>query len=100
MDNPNVWQEDRLPPPSVDGQVKKLTKKLRLTDGQQQQVHYILEDEQDRLQQLRNNSSLSSEAKKSKLMEIHRTTSNEIRKVLNDDQKPKYAELEKKQKKP
>lgn len=97
---PNVWQQqDRQQPPRVDGQVKKLTKKLNLTDGQQQQVRSILEDEQDQLQQVRENSSLSREAKKSKLMEIHQSTSNEIRKVLYDDQKLKYADLEKKQKK-
>jgi len=83
---------------NVDDRLTKLAKELKLTDGQQQHVRSILEDEEDRMQQL-NDSSFRGEAKRSRLTEIHQTASKEIGKVLNDDQQPKFADFQKKHKK-
>ncbi len=83
--------------PSVDDQVKNLTKQLKLSDDQQKQVRTILQDQRDRMQQQMQNSSASREDRRSKMREIHQSASGKIRDLLNDDQKKRYDEYQQKQ---
>jgi periplasmic protein CpxP/Spy len=82
--------------PSVDDQVKRMTKQLSLNDDQQQKIKPILEDQRQQMQQLRNDSSLSQDEKFSKMRDVHEKASSEIKALLNQDQQKKFDEIQQK----
>ena len=55
--------------PTVDDQLKHLTKKLNLSDDQQAKLKPILEDQRKQMDGIRNDSSLSREDRFSKMQE-------------------------------
>ncbi len=83
--------------PTVDDQVKHLTKQLKLDDNQQTQVRSILQDQQDKMQQLRSDQSSSREDRMAKMKQIHQDSVSKIREILNDNQKKEYETLLQKQ---
>ncbi|HZR55232.1 MAG TPA: hypothetical protein VFA74_00040 [Terriglobales bacterium] len=83
--------------PSVDQQVKHLTKALKLNDDQQGKVRSALEDQHKQMEQLRSDSSLSRNDRFSKMKEIHESTDTQIKSVLNDDQQKKFDEIQQRQ---
>jgi len=83
--------------PSVDDQIKNLTKQLDLTETQQTQVKTILQDQRDQMKKIMQDSSGSREDKWSKARDIHQQASGKIRDLLTDEQKPKYDKLEQEQ---
>jgi protein CpxP len=87
-------QRGRRGMPSVDDQVKHLTKELTLTDSQQTQVKTILQDQHDQMQKMMQDSSGSREDNFSKMREIHQQSSAKIRDLLTDEQKTKYDKLQ------
>jgi Spy/CpxP family protein refolding chaperone len=82
--------------PSVDQQVKHLTKALKLNDDQQTKVRSALEDQQKQMEQIHNDSSLSRDDRASKMKEIHESTNTQIKSVLNDDQQKKFDQIQQK----
>jgi hypothetical protein len=85
--------------PSVDKQVKHLTKALKLSDDQQAKVRSALEDQHKQMEQIRSDSSLSRDNRISKMKEIRDSTNTQIKAVLNDDQQKKFDELQQKHQK-
>ena len=83
--------------PSVDDQVKHLTKQLKLTSDQQSKVHDILQDQRDQMRQVMQDTSTPRPDKRAKMMSIHQAATGKIRGLLNDDQKKKYDDLLQKQ---
>ena len=83
--------------PSVDDRVKNLTKQLNLSSDQQTQVRGILQKEQDQMQQVMQDTSMSRQDKHSKMMNLHQSTTSDINGVLNDEQKQKYAAYQQQQ---
>ena len=81
--------------PSVDDQVNRLSTTLNLSDSQKTQVRPILQHQQDQMKSLMQDTSLSREERRSKMMAIHQSTSAQIRDLLNEDQKQKYDAMEK-----
>src|SRR5262249_52118822 len=81
---------------SVDDRGKHPTKELKLTEDQQSKAKTILEDQQKQLSALRQDSSLSQEDRHAKFEETKKSTSQQIRALLNDDQQKKYDELQRK----
>ena len=79
--------------PSIDDQVKHLTKQLKLTDDQQSKVHAILQSQRDQMKQLMEDTSTPRPEKRAKMISIHQTTTGKIRDLLNDDQKKKYDDM-------
>ncbi|MGH9503688.1 MAG: Spy/CpxP family protein refolding chaperone [Terriglobales bacterium] len=79
--------------PSVDDQVKHLTKKLNLSDDQQAKLKPILEDQRKQMDDLRNDSSLSREDRFSKMREIRQNSDTQIKSVLNDDQQKNFDKM-------
>ncbi|RZU42798.1 hypothetical protein [Edaphobacter modestus] len=71
-----------------------LTQKLNLTTDQQAQVKSINDDARSQVMALRNDTSMSNDDKRSKMMEIRKTSQDKIRAVLTDDQKTKYDEMQ------
>jgi Spy/CpxP family protein refolding chaperone len=75
------------------GQLEMLTKRLNLTSDQQTQVKAIDEDSGNQMMAVRNDTSLSQDDKRSKMMDIRKASQDKIRAVLTDDQKTKYDAL-------
>lgn len=75
-------------------QTQRLTKELNLTSDQQTKVQSILEDQQKQMQALRQDTSSAPEDRRSKMMDIHKNATSQIRAVLNDDQQKKFDEMQ------
>lgn len=75
------------------GQLEMLTKRLSLTADQQTQVKAIDDDTGKQMMAVRNDTSLSQEDRRSKMMTIRKASQDKIRVVLTDDQKTKYDAL-------
>jgi len=74
-------------------QLEMLTKRLDLTGDQQTQVKAIQEDAGKQMMALRNDTSLSQDDRRSKMMDIRKSSQDKIRAILTDDQKTKYDAL-------
>lgn len=75
-------------------QLEMLTEKLNLTADQQTQVKAIDEDNMKQMMAVRNDTSLSQDDRRSKMMDIRKTSQDKIRGILTDDQKTKYEALQ------
>lgn len=77
-----------------DRQLEMLTRKLNLTTDQQTQVKAIQEDTAKQMMAVRNDTSLSQTDRRSKMMDIRKSSQDKIRGVLTDDQKTKYDQMQ------
>lgn len=75
-------------------QVQHLTKKLNLTADQQNQILPILQNRQQQMESLRNDTSLSAEDRRAKFKAIREDSDAKIRAVLTDDQKKTYDQMQ------
>jgi periplasmic protein CpxP/Spy len=73
-----------------------LTKQLKLTSDQQPKVLDILKSTQSQMQSLRSDSSVSQDDRRSKMMEIHKTSDDQIRALLDPDQQKKWDAMQSK----
>jgi septal ring factor EnvC (AmiA/AmiB activator) len=80
--------------PSVDDQVKHMTKKLNLSNDQQAKLKPILEDQRKQMEQIRNDSSLSREDRFSKMKSVHENSASQIKALLNEDQQQKFDKMQ------
>jgi Spy/CpxP family protein refolding chaperone len=71
-----------------------LTKKLNLTADQQTQVKSINDDTRSQMMALRNDTSMSQADKRSKMMDLHKSSNDKIRAVLTDEQKTKFDAMQ------
>jgi protein CpxP len=71
-------------------QLEMLTQKLNLTADQQTKVKAIDEDTGKQMMAVRNDTSLSQDDKRAKMMDIRKGSQDKIRGVLTDEQKTKY----------
>ena len=88
------------PPPGMHGhhmmaqnpdkQLAHMTAKLNLTADQQAQIKPILQDEQQQMQTLHSDTSMSRDDKRAKAMSMHQDSTQKIEAVLNDQQKQKF----------
>ena len=99
-------EEPRFPPdtsapPPVGGhrgmmdpaqQLERMTKRYNLSADQQTQLKPILASQQQQMQALRGDSSLSSEERMAKMQSIRADSNKKIEAVLNDDQKKQFEE--------
>jgi periplasmic protein CpxP/Spy len=71
-----------------------LSKQLNLSSDQQAKVLDVLKSEQSQMETLRSDTSTAPEDRRSKMMEIHKTSSDQIRALLNSDQQKKWDEMQ------
>ncbi len=83
--------------PSVDDQIKHLTKKLNLSADQQAKLKPILEDQRKQMDAIHNDSSLSREDRFSKMQALRQSSDTEIRSVLNEDQQKSFDKMREEQ---
>jgi Spy/CpxP family protein refolding chaperone len=77
-----------------DEELQHLSKSLKLTDDQKNQIKPILADRQQKMHDLRSDTSVSPEDRRSKMKSIMDESNGKIRDVLNDDQKKKFDEMQ------
>ena len=91
------------PPPGGKGQhgrfdpskrAEMMAKHLNLNADQQAKVTDILKSEQSQMETLHSDSSLSQQDRRAKMMDIHKTSNDQIRAVLNPDQQKKWDEMQ------
>jgi len=73
-----------------------LAKRLNLSSDQQSKVEEILKSEQSQMESLRSDSSVSQQDRRSKMMDIHKSSNDQIRALLNPDQQKKWDEMQSK----
>jgi len=73
-----------------------LAKQLNLSSDQQSKVQDILKSERAQMESLRADSSVSQEDRHAKMMEIHKSTNEQIRGLLDPDQQKKWDEMQSK----
>jgi protein CpxP len=83
--------------PSVDDQIKHLTKKLNLSSDQQAKLKPILEDQRKQMDTIHNDSSLSREDRFSKMQALRQSSDTEIKGVLNEDQQKNFEKMREEQ---
>jgi hypothetical protein len=75
-----------------DEQVAHMTKRYQLSSDQQAQIKPILANQQQQMQALHQDSSLSREDKMAKVKSIREDSSTKIQALLNDGQKQRFAQ--------
>ncbi|MFT4114488.1 hypothetical protein [Silvibacterium sp.] len=100
---PDQGQAMQGPPPDgghrrgmmdPDEQLKHMTKDLNLTADQQGQIKPILVAQQQQIQSLRGDQSLSRDDRMAKMRSIHEDSKAKIEAALTPDQKTKYEAQE------
>jgi periplasmic protein CpxP/Spy len=70
-----------------------LTKQLNLTSDQQPKVLEILKSQQSQMESLRSDSSLSQDDRRSKMMDIRKSSDDQIRALLDAKQQKKFDQM-------
>ncbi|MBV9144782.1 MAG: hypothetical protein JO065_02620 [Acidobacteria bacterium] len=78
---------------SPDAQLEHMSQVLNLTDDQKTQIKPILERQSKKMHDLMQDSSVSQEDKRAKFQQIHQDTMDQVRPLLNDDQKKKLDDF-------
>lgn len=71
-----------------------LAKQLKLNSDQQAKVLDVLKSEQSQMETLHSDTSTSQEDRRSKMMEIHKTSNDQIRALLDSNQQKKWDEMQ------
>jgi len=95
---------DQQPAPSERGHARAhmdpakhaamLAKRLKLNSDQQSKVEAILTSEQSQRENLQSDSSLSKGDRRSKMMDIHKSSDEQIRALLDPDQEKQWDEMQ------
>jgi periplasmic protein CpxP/Spy len=83
--------------PSPEQRLDHLTKVLNLNSDQQQKIKPMLEQEQQQVQTLRQDTSMARPDRMSKVRQIRQTTDDQIKSVLTADQQTKFTEMRERQ---
>ena len=81
-------------PPDPAKRTAELTKKLNLTSDQQTKVQDALQSEHSQMESLHQDSSLSQQDRRTKMMDIRKSTDDQIRGVLDSTQQKKWDEMQ------
>jgi protein CpxP len=81
-------------PPDPAERTRELTKHLKLTTDQQTKVQDALVSQRSQMVSLHQDASLSQQDRRSKMMEIRKSTDDQIRGLLNSNQQKKWDEMQ------
>ena len=88
-------------PPGLRGpNVDQLAQQLNLTDDQKAKVKTILETQGQKMRELRGDTSLSSEDRRSKVQSIREETTTQMKGVLTADQFDKWQKMSQRNRRP
>jgi Spy/CpxP family protein refolding chaperone len=74
-------------------QLKTMAEKLQLTDAQKEQIKPVLQDEAQKLKEIRK-EILSKQEKAAKIRELKQATSDKIKPILTDAQWKQWTEMQ------
>jgi len=105
--SPNNQPNDQQAPPSQDAgrhhgmpdpaeRTQHLAKHLKLTSDQQTKVQQIFESERSQMESLHQDTSLSQQDRRAKMMDIRKNTDSQVREVLDSNQQKKWDEMQSK----
>jgi len=77
----------------VENRLANLSRQLNLTDEQKGKIRRLLKHEEERIHQLRNDTSLSDSQEHRRVTNIRRITREHIGEILTAEQKQKWLEL-------
>lgn len=77
-----------------DQQLRHLARALDLSSDQQSQLKPILEEQDQKMQSLWQDQSMSREDRHGKMMELRQESNSRIEAVLNDQQKQKFEQMQ------
>ncbi len=80
-------------PMNADQRLQMMTKQLNLTADQQEKIKPMLESQNQQMQALHQDTSLSQEDRMSKMQQIRQSTNEQIKSVLNPDQQQKFEQM-------
>ncbi len=81
-------------PPSPEQRVQMLTQQLKLTNDQQQNIKLMLEEESNRMDSLRSDSSLTQQERRSKMQEIRQNTKTQMNSILTPEQQTQLQQAQ------
>ncbi|MGB0030959.1 MAG: hypothetical protein WBP77_07205 [Candidatus Sulfotelmatobacter sp.] len=81
-------------PPDPARRTAELTKQLNLTSDQQAKVLSVLQSERSQMESLHQDTSLSQQDRRTKMMDIRKTTDSQIRALLDANQQKKWDEMQ------
>ena len=87
---PDATTQHQRRMPDADHQLRHMTKRLNLTDAQQQQIKPILVDRNNQIAAIRNDTSLTPEQQRSSMGKLMRDSASQIRNVLTDSQRQQW----------
>jgi protein CpxP len=96
-DQPSSAQNDggrHHGPPDPAVRTKELTENLKLTSDQQTKVREALDSEHSQMESLHQDTSLSQQERRSKMMEIRKSTDDQIRGLLDSNQQKKWDKMQ------
>lgn len=79
---------------SPDQRLQHMTKTLNLNSDQQAKIKPMLEQEQQQMESLHQDTSMSQADKRSKMMQIRQGTNDQIKGVLTSDQQAKWEQMQ------
>lgn len=85
------WHHGPMDPAA---RTKALAKHLNLTADQQSKVQDALQSQQSQMESLRQDTSLSQQDRRAKMMDIHKNTDSQIRALLDSNQQKKWDEMQ------
>jgi Spy/CpxP family protein refolding chaperone len=74
--------------------LKALTERLKLTEAQQTKLKPIMEESTKKRKALQDDTKLSEEDKRKKMLELRKETTTKIEAVLTDEQKKQLKEMQ------
>jgi len=85
------WQRGAQDPAQ---RTQELTKRLKLTSDQQAKVQEILQSSHSQMEALHQDSSLSQQDRRAKMMDIHKGANDQVRALLDSNQQKKWDEMQ------
>jgi len=77
-----------------DRRAEMVSKKLNLSADQKTKVTDIFKSEQEQMQKIHADASASQQDRRSKMMESHKASNDQVRALLNPDQQKKWDEMQ------
>jgi hypothetical protein len=82
---------------SPDQRLAHLTKMLNLTSDQQQKIKPMLEQEQQQMMSMHEDTSMSQADRMTKMHQLRQSTNDQIKSVLTPDQQTKFTQMQDRQ---
>lgn len=80
-------------PMTPEEQLARMTKQLKLTDDQQSKIRPILEEQHNKMMDLRQDTSMSREDRFAKFREVRQESMEKIKPILTPEQQKKWEKI-------